>query len=252
MHVHLLAGLDDGPRTLADALAMCRRAYEDGTRMAAATAHQNHHWRGVTPEGVRGATRLLNAALQDDGLPLSVYPCAEVMVELDTETDWLEGRLLSVADRGQFLLLEMPHGLFVDLRETVRGLRQAGLRPVLAHPERHPEFLEEPGRVEELIRAGCLVQVSSGSVTDPPSRQDRRALKSWFRRGVVHLLGSDGHSPNRRPPLMAAAYREIVSWAGTAVADRICSTNGMAVLNGLPVRTPEPELPAVRWFSRWL
>ena len=43
MHVHLLAGLDDGPRSREDAVAMCRIAHEEGVQMAAASAHQNDH-----------------------------------------------------------------------------------------------------------------------------------------------------------------------------------------------------------------
>lgn len=251
-HCHLLAGLDDGPRTPEHALAMCRIAYDEGVRLASATAHQNERWASVTPDAIRHAARDLARMLREAGISLSIFPCAEVMVHPEVESAWQRGEVLSVADRGQYLLLEMPHGLFVDLRETVKGLRRLGVRPILAHPERHAELLHEPGLIEGLIRAGCLVQVSSGSVTDPSSGEDGRALKGWLRRGVVHLIGSDGHSPNRRPPRMAAAYRQIARWAGSKVADRVCSTNGMAVLQGLPLSVPDPEPRGRRWFSRLL
>jgi protein-tyrosine phosphatase len=245
----LLAGLDDGPRTVEDALAMCRSSYGEGVRAMAATAHQNERWRDVTPERIRQATAQLRDALHAADVPLTVFPCAEVTAEPETGAAWRAGRLLSVADRNEYLLLEMPRGLFVDLRPTVRNLRQAGLRPILAHPERQPELLHEPDLIEELIAAGCLVQVSSGSVTDSKNREDSRALRSWFKRGIVHLLGSDGHSPRRRPPHMAAAYRQIARWAGEAVADQVCGTNGTAVLHGLPLRVPRPRpRPRALWW----
>jgi len=250
MHCHLLAGLDDGPRTDEDALAMCRIAYEEGVRIMAATAHQNEQWPAVTPDRIRQAARNLAQHLREADLPLTVFPCAEVMVHPDLEIAWNKGDLLSIADRRQFVLLEMPHQLFVDLRNTVVGLRQDGVRPLLAHPERQPEFLHEPGEIEELIEAGCLVQVSASSVTDPASPRDGRALKSWFQRGVVHCLGSDGHSPRRRPPRMADAYRQICRWVGVAHADRICSTNGMAISQGLPLRIPKPQPKRFQWLSR--
>ncbi len=60
IHCHLLAGLDDGPATQEEALAMCRLAYAEGTRMAAATAHQNDHWPDVTPERIRLACDILS------------------------------------------------------------------------------------------------------------------------------------------------------------------------------------------------
>jgi protein-tyrosine phosphatase len=139
--------------------------------------------------------------------------------------------------------------VFVDVRFIAKSLAERGVRLILAHPERHPEMLHEPGCIEELIQLGCLVQVSSGSITAPASRQDARALKSWLKRGVAHLIGSDGHSPRRRPPRLRQAYEQIVRWAGSAVADRVCSTNGLAILNGLPLRVPAPKPLARRWFS---
>jgi protein-tyrosine phosphatase len=250
MHCHLLAGLDDGPATEEDALAMCRIAYDDGIRMTTATAHQNERWEAVTPTRIREASSQLAQRLHAAGVPLAVVPCAEVMVDPEIELSWQRGELLSVADRGEYLLIELPHGLFVDLQDVVLGLRQAGVRPILAHAERQPELLHDPGRIEGLIRAGCLVQVNSGSVTEPASRQDSQALKDWFRRGVVHVMGSDGHSPRRRRPQMASAYQQIARWAGSSVADRVCSINGTAVLHGLPLRISEPERRRTRWFAR--
>jgi protein-tyrosine phosphatase len=172
------------------------------------------------------------------------------MAHPDLGGPWADGKLLSVADRGHYLLVEVPHRLFVDLRPAARALHRRGVGLTLARPERHPELLHEPGAIEELIGAGCLVQVSSESVTGPRTAADRRALRSWSRRGCVHRIGSDGHSPRGRRPLLAAGYRRIAGWAGSAVADRVCSTNGAVVLSGRTPRLPEPE-PERRWLS-WL
>jgi protein-tyrosine phosphatase len=251
IHCHLLAGLDDGPRTPEDALAMCRIACEDGIQMAAATAHQGGRWADNGPERIRSACRALGEGLQSARVPLTVFPCAEVMADLETPAAWEAGRLLSLGDHGQYLLMEMPHGRYVELGPTLARLRHAGVGVVLAHPERCPELLEDAGRIEGLIEAGCLVQVSAGSVAEPRSPRDDAALCGWFRRGIVHLMGSDGHSPGRRPPRMATAYRQVVRWAGRGVADRVFSTNGMAVLQGLPLRVAPPRPLERRWFA-WL
>ena len=68
--------------------------------------------------------------------------------------------------------------------------------------------------------------------------------------GIVHVMGSDGHSPRRRRPQMADAYRRIAGWAGAVVADRVCSTNATAVIHNLPLHLPEPEPRRARWFAR--
>jgi protein-tyrosine phosphatase len=253
MHVHLLAGMDDGPRTMEAALEMCAIAHAEGVRLMAATAHQNPRWAEVTPQRIRQATIELENVLREQGVKMTVFPCGEVMAQPETGQHLEERRLMSVADRNEFLLLEMPRGVFVDLLPTVRNLRKGGIRPILAHPEREVEYLHEPGAIEKMIEAGCLVQVSSSSVTDPKDAADAKALKSWFQRGVVHVLGSDGHSPRKRPPHLAAAYQRITEWVGPGVADRIASTHGLAIAHGLPLRIPRPlaRTAGAWWFPRF-
>jgi protein-tyrosine phosphatase len=251
MHCHLLAGLDDGPRSQEHALEMCRIAHAEGVRLICATAHQNRRYSRVTPESIRTSARALAESLRASGLGLTAFPCAEVMVHPDIEASWAASQLMSVADHGKYLLMELPTGLYVDLRPTVLRLVELGVRPILAHPERQPEFLHGSNEIERLIRAGCLVQVSTRSITDPLRGEDLRALRDWYKRGLVHLMGSDGHSPNQRPPLMAKAYRKIVRWIGATAADRVCSTNGMAILQGLPLRVPAPLVRRKRGFSLW-
>src|SRR5919204_447498 len=94
MHCHLLAGLDDGPRTWEDALAMCGQAQQEGTQMVAATAHQNERWSLVTTGLIREAAAELSRRLEEARLPLTVFPCAEVMARADLDAAWQAGELL--------------------------------------------------------------------------------------------------------------------------------------------------------------
>jgi protein-tyrosine phosphatase len=252
-HCHLLAGLDDGPKTPEDALAMCRRAYEQGVRHSVALAHQNEDYPANTPQHLREAFAKLVEDLRGAGLDgYEVVPCSEVMVRPDMLEAWGRGEYLSVGDTGKYLLIEMPHGLCVELAWVVERLVAQGVRPILAHAERCPELLHEPPAVEKLIRAGCVIQVSSLGITHPASGADARAVKDWFRRGIAHVLGSDGHSPRRRPPDLADAYRQVRRWAGAAVADAVGHDNGLAVLHGRPLVLP-PVLPPPRrsWLRFW-
>ncbi len=242
--------MDDGPATEDKALAMCRIAYQSGTSMVGAVAHQNERYPDATPERIRAAAQRLAQGLRAAGIPLAIIPSAEVMACPDLESLWQQGRLLSVADRGQYLLVEMPHGLCVDLRAIVRRLGQAGVRVILAHPEAVPELLHEPGAIEQLIAAGCLVQISARNIAEPATYRDERAVRSWVQRGIVHALGSDGHSINARPPTIVEAYHRLIRWGGRALADRVARIHGLAILQGLPLRIPEPLRRRRRWFSR--
>ncbi len=254
MHVHLLAGLDDGPRTLRDAVEMAILMASDGVRHSVSLAHQNEEYPDVTPGRIRTAWAELAQALNDAGVPLEVFPCSEVMSGPDVVAAWKKGELMSVADRSKWLLVEFPHNYcfnFAEVRSLVRELKEgAGLRTILAHAERTRELLYEPGVIEELIHMGCAVQVSSGSVTNPEGGQDEKALKSWFKRGIVHLLGSDGHSMGRRKPYLADAAQRIYRWVGAPLAEQICSSNGLAILRGAAPAIAPPTPRSKSWFSR--
>src|SRR5205807_7082515 len=143
-----LAGLDDGPRSRGDAIEMCRQMAAEGVVACAALAHQSERWPDNTPERIRYAVRELAADLRAAGVPMELHPAAEVAASPDVDDRWRDGSLLSVADRGQYLLLEMPHRLYVDLRPVARALVAAGVKPIVAHAERTPELLHEPGVAE--------------------------------------------------------------------------------------------------------
>ncbi len=249
-HVHLLAGLDDGPQDADEAVAMCRSLADEGVRHATALAHQNESYPDNTPARLRGAATELVARLREDSIPLAVHPTGEVVLTPDLLADWHAGRLLSVGDHRQFILVEMPRGGFVDVLPLARVLRGAGVRLIVAHAERYPELLHESGAAESLIAGGCLIQVTASALAEPRTSADGRALRDWANRGVIHLLGSDGHRMRRRRPHLRAGYEALARWVGREAADRVGGIWGAAVLQGLPVRVPAPAPPPRSWFSR--
>lgn len=248
-HVHLLAGLDDGPTDRAEAVTMCRMLHHQGVGLAAAVAHQSELFPGVTAERIREAIDRLRLDLCEAGIPLEVQPAGEVMASPDLLARWQSGSLVSLADRGKYLLVEMPHGLFVDLRPMLRQLSEARLSIVLAHAERTEELLFDSGPIEDLISHGAFVQVNASSVTDPPSSRFERALRNWFRRGMVHVLGSDGHSTVQRPPHLAAAVQRVRRWIGTKAAERVAQTFPRLMIQGVSLKVPPPLPQTKRWWS---
>lgn len=251
-HVHLLAGLDDGPPTADVALAMCRMLAAEGVAHATALAHQNHQYPDNTPERMTAAAAALSATLAAKKVPLSVYPTGEVMLSPTTVEDWHAGKLLSIGNHRQWLLVEMPHGGFVDALPVAEALRPAGVRLVIAHAERYPELLHDPEMAKEWIAAGCLIQVTARAIVDPWHDDMERGIKAWARGGFIHLIGSDGHGIDRRQPLMASGYRGLVKLVGRAAARRIGTEWGTAVLRGNPVTVPPPHPSTRSWFTRLL
>jgi protein-tyrosine phosphatase len=247
--VHLLAGLDDGPRDLAEALAMAKMLVADGVRMATALAHQNDFYPDNVADTLRTHAATFANALKESNIPLAVYPTGEVMASPDLVEKYDAGKLLTYGDKGKFLLVEMPHGLFVDLVPIAAGLKARGVRIVMAHAERYPELMQGGPLVERWIAAGCLIQVTASEIANPVMA-DAKVLRDWLKRGIVHMLGTDGHRLDLRPPKMKAGAEALRSLVGPAVADRIAHLIPSNVLQGRTVTVPPPVQPTKSWFGK--
>jgi protein-tyrosine phosphatase len=249
-HVHLLAGLDDGPDTPDIALAMCRKLVSEGAVYATALAHQNRDYPENTADQLRTSATALSKMLAEKKLPLSVHPTGEIMLLPETLDDWFAGRLLSVGDHRQWLLVEMPHSGTINVLPFVEAIKPEGLGCIIAHAERYPELLDDLSITQKWIEAGCLIQVTARSLADPWNAQFEESLKRWAKSGFIHLIGSDGHGIDRRRPELAAGYKRLAKWVGRSHATQIASVWGAAVLQGRPLKVP-PLLPNSRsWFSR--
>jgi protein-tyrosine phosphatase len=249
-HVHLLAGLDDGPSSPSVALAMCRQLVAEGVRHATALAHQNEDYPENDAQRLLAATEQLKADLAANNVPLAVHPTGEVMLTPNTFTDWQAGRLVTMGNRGKSLLVEMPHGLCVNLLPLADLFRPHGVRLIIAHAERWRELLEDLDLTASWIAAGCLIQVTANALADPRDSTTEKSLKRWATGGFIHLLGSDGHGIDRRRPEMTAGYARLEKWVGSAVAARIGGEWGQAVLEGRSVNVPPPRPKGGTWFSR--
>lgn len=245
-HVHLLAGLDDGPPDLGTAVAMCRALVAQDVRHATALAHQNHHYPENTAARLRAAAADLAAELRAKKVPLTVHPTGEVMLSERTLDEWRAGTLLSVGDHRQWLLAEMPHDGFVDALPLAAALKPEGVGLIVAHAERYPELLDDPELAREWVEAGCLLQVTARALADPPDGETEAALKRWAEGGLIHVLGSDGHGLERRRPALAAGFARLRRWVGRRRAEEIACARGAAVLRGEPLPRPAGR----GWFGR--
>ena len=81
LHTHILPGLDDGARTVEDALAMARTFVADGVTTVAATPHVRDDYPTSADAMLRGVESL-QRELDAAGIGLTVLPGAEVAVRM--------------------------------------------------------------------------------------------------------------------------------------------------------------------------
>jgi protein-tyrosine phosphatase len=222
---------------------MARVAVADGSRAIVATPH----WPldGQTPGAlVRELATEAQARLDAEGIPLRVFPGHELEIAWDLGDALAAGNALSLAD-SRFVLLETPYfEVPIFLRDLVFRLQSQRYRPILAHPERNPRVQHEPGCLEEIVDAGCFLQLNAGSILGLFGPRPRRAAEALLARGWVSIIASDAHGAQLRPPLLAEAARAAGRVVGPAAAAAMVGATPFAVVQDLsPPPAPIPQSP---------
>jgi len=237
LHTHVLPGLDDGAKSLADSVAICRAAAEGGTTTIVATPHVSPQWPLNTPPIITTGVNRLRDALSSEGVALVVLPGAEVaLTPAGGMTDeQLAGYHLG---GGPWLLVECPYApSLTGFDAILYSLHECGHRIVLAHPERCLAFHRDPAALGSFVRAGMLCSITAGSLTRRFGRTVLQFAPQLLRDGLVHIIASDAHNLTHRPPLSAADLRS-ADLLETA-PDWFVESMPRAILDGTELPPPE-------------
>jgi len=225
LHCHVLPGIDDGPATIEDSLALARAAASAGTRMLVATSHVSWEY----PNRAETIARLadeLNVRLRAEGVSLAVRPGAELA--MTRVADIAAGELSRLTlGGGPWLLVEPPFvAVLTGLDTLIADLQGRGYHVLLAHPERCPAFHRDRSMLERLVASGVLCSLTAGSFAGRFGRPVRRFSLELVRGGLVHNVASDAHDDIRRPPTIAGELQQaglgaLTAWLTQDVPDAI-------------------------------
>jgi len=241
LHAHLLPGIDDGPGSLRESVAMARAAWAAGTRTVVCTPHMVDAF-PTDPRRVHEGVARLREALAEADVPLAIVPGGEIALPYLDRLDDEALRLASVGGQGRWVLLEMPfQGWPIALPKVLADLELRGYGAVLAHPERSDAVQRAPDRMRDLVGRGALVQLTAGSFLGDHGATARRTAATLLSGGTAHLIASDAHSagPWRGPGLEAGldAAAEATGIHPQALRWTVEDGPG-AVVEGRPVRPP--------------
>ena len=246
LHSHLLPGIDDGVRTIAESLDLLRAAHEDGIARIAATPHVREDY-PTTPAEMELRLAEVCGAAREAAIPVEVLPGGELDLEFAARLDDADLRRFGLGGRPSLLLLEFPYlGWPLQLADLVFDLQLRGFRIVLAHPERNVDVQHDPERLRPLVDSGVVVQLTAASLDGRLGGAPRTAAKRLIDSRLAHLLASDAHAPDVRSVGLSRA-REAAG--DDAVARWLTEDVPAALLAGdaLPER---PESPRRRLLRR--
>ena len=236
-HCHLLAGIDDGPKSQGRSLELAAQLVDDGVDLVVCTPHYSRrfptdHWDAV----VRGRT--LARALRVAGIAVELSVAAEVspVLAIAAELDALAARSIG----GRFLLVELvattPAGFIPSL---CGRLEKAHLLPILAHPERCRAVQRHPSLIDSAREGGALVQVVAPSLIGSWGTDVAATAWRLLETGRTDLLASDAHGRRSRPALGAAADLVTKRLGESALHDLTRVNPGLVVQGVHPAESPQ-------------
>jgi protein-tyrosine phosphatase len=255
-HTHILHQIDDGARSLEEAVMMARIAIEDGITTLVATPHsplsrQGQHY---SVELVYERLEELRAALRQENVPLDLQPGTELRYHDDLLLH-LQAEFVLPCGAQRALLIECPNShLPQHLDETIFRLQVEGYTVVIAHPERIRPVQKDPNLLIPLIERGVLMQLTAGALTGAQGKQMQQLAELMVTHGLIHLLASDAHSAsNSRSPQLAAARTHAAALIGEQAAQALVQRVPAALLAGRDpkILPPIPVNKKRRWFRFW-
>jgi protein-tyrosine phosphatase len=234
-HSHVVPSGDDGAATIQDGIALSRHAAQHSTAVLFATPHV---WPYLTLTAEREVEireayeRMRPHAGLELRLGFELTP-TRALLEEDPNRYVLEGT--------DCVLMEVPFTGPADvLFALAEHAESAGLRPVIAHPERTEAVLGDPSVAEDLAARGWMLQVNATSLLGRHGPEPEELGWSLLERDLGRLVASDGHRPTR-PAQLDEAY---------ALAEQRFGERALAWFDGSALGvTPMPSRTASRAAS---
>jgi protein-tyrosine phosphatase len=239
IHSHILPDIDDGARSVEEAVDMARIAAEDGIEFMVSTPHMfNGLSANPEPPEIIERVAALNEAINGGGI--TILPGNEVHVSHDIAEQVRSNRVTKINQRN-YMLVEFPQ-LTVPMGadELFYKLLLQGVRPILVHPERNGQIQSNPSIVGRFVERGVYIQVTAMSVTGEFGPAAKATADKLLRYNCVHFLATDTHRTKSRPPILSRGRDAAAAIIGAELARTLVEDNPRAVINGEALQAPPP------------
>lgn len=226
VHCHCLPSIDDGPATMEDALALCRALVADGIKTVVATAHQLGNFENkVSAEKIRTTVALLQGSLSQNEILLQVIPGSDCHVDERIVDMLASDAVVTLADKKKFVMIELPHKVFIDIEPLIRDLADRNIGVIISHPERNRALCGHLDILRKWLKYPVYTQLTAASLVGDFGIDACRAAWWFIEKGWASLVATDAHDLSSRPPRLRAACEIISLRCGSAAAWLLCVEN---------------------------
>lgn len=235
LHCHLLPGIDDGPETLDEGVALALHAAQHGIVRAVVTPHVHVGRYRNERASIEADLERFRAELARRRIALTLHLGGEVRLNEDIIALVSEGRVpfIGARDGYRILLLEFPHShIPAGADKFVAWLLKQNIRPLIAHPERNKDIHGDIDRIIPFLSMGCWLQLTAGAVAGNFGEPSRTRARQLLERGWVSILASDAHNLEHRPPELEPGRRAAALIVGEEESWKLVRDNPRAIIDG--------------------
>ena len=196
IHSHLLPGIDDGAKTIADTISLLSKLTAIGVSQFITTPHIINSVWDNSKESIEMKHKETVSMLDNEGKKVALQVAAEYMMDsFFFDMIKKETPLLTLKDN--YVLVEMSYlNAPIQLYDVLFELQIAGYKPVLAHPERYLFYYNNFNEYYKLKKAGCLFQLNLLSTVGYYGKEVAALTEKLLVNEMYDLVGSDVHHEN--------------------------------------------------------
>ena len=200
IHSHILPGIDDGSKSMEMSIQMLKMAEAKGTKTIVATPHYMKSVYENYYDDVSLVHQQLKLAAASAGVNIEILLGQEIMLDKYSLKLCKEKKLRGI-NGTNYLLIEFPmEKLPKDAIDLIYELRVAGIKPIVAHPERYDYINKTPTVINDFIEEGCLFQINTGSLEGLFGKKVQSCAKMLVEERLANFIASDAHTLNKRCP----------------------------------------------------
>jgi protein-tyrosine phosphatase len=219
LHSHILPDIDDGAKDLDEAVSLIKMELSCGIDTIVATPHfdfEHDHIEEFLLKRQNALKSLKNTLTLMD-IDVKISEGAEVYLSPRILEDKLKNQLCYAGTN--YMLVELPMVSFPEwIPQVLYQLKLEGITPVIAHVERYPYIQKHPDILYDIVNAGSITQVNAASLV-LDSHKMRNIIFNFMKHNLIHIIASDAHSVNHRPPVIDKAMQVIEKRFGNEMTE---------------------------------
>ena len=248
LHSHLLPDIDDGSESMRASLRMAREAVAEGIDAMLMTPHHMNGQYNNPKADVMTSTEKFQAMLDQEGIPLQVFPSQEVRINGELIEALVADDILFADEGNRYLLLEFPDDDVPTFSEDmIFNLMQRGIMVQIAHPERNTKLMAQPEILYQLVERGAIVQVTASSYIGAFGKKVQKFAEAIVSHNLGHVFVSDVHDLPNRMFNMQAAFDKLRKKRGAEISE-LFALNAEAIIDGRPIQRMMPAPIVKRWL----